>query len=206
MVFDVVTAKDPVDMKILASALKVDFQELKELNISYKTQYAPVLDGEAFVRVPQGLGEAAKLAISDAVVKNKRFLAQAEVPRNKNSFLKYKVQRGETLDKIAERFDVSVEDILKFNRIRKSRIRPGTTLKIPSSAFNVIKETPQQASSKSKKSAPEKETVLHHVVKRGETLTRIAQQHKVSVATLARANNIGANNHVLYGQRLVIPR
>lgn len=200
MVFDVVTAKDPVDMKILAKSLKIDFDDLKDLNPAYKTQYAPLLDGEAMVRVPQGLGEAAKIAINDAVVKNKRFLAQAEVPAGKGSFLKYRVQRGDSLETIAERFDVSVDDILKVNRVRKNSIRPGTTLKIPASALNVVKETRNSSASFKKGES------LLHVVRRGETLTHIAKKHNITLQKLAKLNNLQANHRVRYGQKLVISR
>jgi membrane-bound lytic murein transglycosylase D len=44
----------------------------------------------------------------------------------------YKVRRGDTLWKIAQKFDgITVKDIMKTNRIRKAKdLKPGTTLKI----------------------------------------------------------------------------
>ncbi|MBK9295117.1 MAG: LysM peptidoglycan-binding domain-containing protein [Oligoflexia bacterium] len=199
MVFDVVTAKDPVDMKVLAKSLKIDYKELKDLNPAYKTQYAPLLDGESFVRVPQGLGEAAKIAINDALVKNKRFLATSSVPAAKGSFLKYKVQRGDNLSKIAERFDVTVDEILKLNRIRKNKLRPGTMIKIPSSTANIVKEA-------SDTSALKKKSSLLHIVKRGETLIHIARKYGVSLSKLARANDLNTRSYVYYGQKLWLPK
>jgi LysM repeat protein len=44
-----------------------------------------------------------------------------------------------------------------------------------------------------------------HVVRRGETLYRIALNHGVSMWAIARANGIANPNRIYAGQRLVIP-
>ena len=191
-------------MKILAKSLKIDYEALKDLNHAYKTQYAPVMDGEAQVRVPKGMGEQAKLVLNDAVVKNKRFLAQVEEPRAKGtSFLKYRVQKGETLEAIAERFDVSVDDILRVNRLRRSRIKAGKIIRIPSQAITMKEAKP--ASKKKGRQASTGDGESIYTVKKGETLSHIARKHRVSMATIAKANNLGSRQRIYYGQRLVIP-
>ncbi len=47
--------------------------------------------------------------------------------------LKYKVKRGDTLSAIAQRYQVSVSEIKKANRMRSNTIRLGATLLIPNS-------------------------------------------------------------------------
>jgi lipoprotein-anchoring transpeptidase ErfK/SrfK len=44
-----------------------------------------------------------------------------------------------------------------------------------------------------------------HVVRRGETLSQIAQRYGLSMNALARANGIGNPNRIFVGQRLVLP-
>ncbi len=44
-----------------------------------------------------------------------------------------------------------------------------------------------------------------HVVRRGETLSGIAQRYGVTVSALARENRIQIKNHIWVGQKLVIP-
>ena len=44
-----------------------------------------------------------------------------------------------------------------------------------------------------------------HVVRRGDTLAKIALRYGVSVTALSRANNLGNPNLIYVGQRLVIP-
>ncbi|MCX5771680.1 MAG: LysM peptidoglycan-binding domain-containing protein, partial [Candidatus Hydrogenedentes bacterium] len=44
-----------------------------------------------------------------------------------------------------------------------------------------------------------------HTVKRGETLSQIAEKYGVSLSSLAKANRLRSNNHLVQGKRLVIP-
>ncbi len=51
--------------------------------------------------------------------------------KNLVKIVNYKVRHGDTLSKIARRYDVSPDDILKTNRLnKKSSIRPGSVLRI----------------------------------------------------------------------------
>jgi len=54
----------------------------------------------------------------------------------------YIVQKGDTLEKIARKFNVSVEEIKKANNIKDERkIRDGMKLEIPTKESNSKKET-----------------------------------------------------------------
>ncbi len=69
------------------------------------------------------------------------------------------------------------------------------------------KPSPSQAPKPAvaKKSAPATVTSATHVVAKGETLSSIALQYKVSVASLKSANNITDERKLKVGQKLVIP-
>lgn len=95
------------------------------------------------------------------------------------------VQRGETLTQIANRYEVSVAHIVQANGIRNpNRIFPGQRLCIPD-ASPLCK--------------------FIHVVKRGETLSRIARRYGVSVAAIVQANELRDPNRIVPGQMLCIP-
>jgi LysM repeat protein len=199
MTFDVVTAKDPIDMKALAKALNISYEALRDLNPAYKTQYIPQYSDTVAVRVPAGRGKDAEVALGDAIVKNKRLIASVTEEAVSKSFVRYKVRRGDSLEKIAEQFDVTVADILKINRIRKNRIRPGSTLRIPGNASYLQNRKPTVAAQKVA------EKSVAHTVKRGETLTRIARRFGVSLTGLAKKNGISTRSRVVVGQRILIP-
>lgn len=95
------------------------------------------------------------------------------------------VQRGETLTQIANRYEVSVAHIVQANGIRNpNRIFPGQRLCIPDASPLCM---------------------FIHVVKRGETLSRIARQYGVSVAAIVEANELRNPNRIVPGQMLCIP-
>ena len=80
----------------------------------------------------------------------------------------YTVRRGDTLSGIAERFDVSVSLLRQVNQLRGSRIHPGQKLKLqPTSTDEVV-----------------------HVVRRGDTLLKIARLHGTAVSRLREINAI----------------
>lgn len=200
MEFDSVTSPDPVDMRALAKAMKVDYDEIRDLNPAFKSQVAPVLTSVATVRVPAGTSEAAKLVVKDCVIKNKKYVAQVETGGEGN-FTRYRVKRGETLSGIAQRFDVSVDKIVKVNNIHRNRIRPGQTLRIPSSAFSVKTRKTYSSHTRHHTARP-----VVYVVRKGDTLSRIAANYDVSVKQLVKKNRLSKlHGKVLRGQRLLIP-
>ncbi len=99
----------------------------------------------------------------------------------------HQVQRGETLAEIANRYGVSVEQLITLNNLREGN-RLYTNQRL------VIK--PATVTDDAKRNV--------YVVKKGDTLIRIARRFGVSVAAIQRANNLRGT--VIYvGQRLKIP-
>lgn len=102
----------------------------------------------------------------------------------------YCVEPGDTLYSIADRFDVSVELLMKANKIRNPyNLRIGTELCIPGPAEDNKKE--------------ECETV--HIVKPGDTLYMIAKMHKVTLDAIMKANPDVDVYNLTVGTRLCIP-
>ncbi len=98
----------------------------------------------------------------------------------------HQVQRGETLEAIAARYGVSVEELIVLNNLREGN-RLYTNQRL------VIKPP----------SSDEAKTRIY-VVKRGDTLFRIARRFGTSVAAIQRVNRLRGT--VIYvGQRLKIP-
>lgn len=201
--FDTITASDTIDMKKLAKEIGADYDDLRELNPSWKSQYALAYDGKASVRVPVGMGEKAKAVVTDALVKEKRFLAEAGAEPSKDTFLRYRVKRGDSLEKIADEFEVNVDEIIKINRRRKNGVlRPGTTLKIPGNTTLRKSDDRKFASKKSKSKRKLSEVYL---VRHGDTLQSIARRFGRSVESIAKENRLVSNRNLYRGRRIVIP-
>jgi LysM repeat protein len=102
----------------------------------------------------------------------------------------YVVQQGDTLSSIAQRFGVSVNQLLQLNDISDpDEIYVGQKLLIPTTTT-----APAQTQGKTT-----------YVVQKGDTLNSIAVRYGVTAAQLQEANNISDPNTISPGQVLVIP-
>ncbi|MDE2731080.1 MAG: LysM peptidoglycan-binding domain-containing protein [Bacteroidota bacterium] len=90
----------------------------------------------------------------------------------------HRVRRGDTLGRLASRYNTSVRAIQQQNGLRGTRIRVGQQLKIPQEA-------------------------QIHTVRRGENLTRIASRYGTTVQKIKSANNL-RSSRIYPGQKLKI--
>lgn len=110
--------------------------------------------------------------------------AQPEPPASKT----VRVQKGDTLYKLAERHNVTINEIKSANTLRTTRLSIGQELIIPGAG------------------APPPATVTSsYTVRRGDSLARIAQKHGISQRELQSANAITRPNLLRPGQTLKIP-
>jgi len=93
----------------------------------------------------------------------------------------YTMKKGDNLSTVAQKYGVSVSDIIKANNIKNpNKVNVGTKLVIPP---------------KTKK----------YTVQKGDTLTGIAKKFGTSVAALKSTNNIKDTDKLYIGKVLVIP-
>ena len=114
---------------------------------------------------------------------------------------KYAVRKGDSLSKIAARYNVSVNAIMKANRIKSPRgLVIGQRLTIPgASGKNAQYAEAAPASSLPALSGGK------HVIQKGDTISAIAMRYGVAPEELMRANNLNSPKKLIIGKKLVIP-
>jgi len=109
------------------------------------------------------------------------------------------VKAGESLTSIAERFRTSVAALARTNRLDPARVLlVGTRLRLPGTAV---------APAAAARPEPVRRTASTgtYVVRAGDSLTAIAERHGISVASLARDNELDPRGFLLIGTKLRVP-
>ncbi len=103
-------------------------------------------------------------------------------------FVRHQIQRGDNLSSIADTYGVSTRELMQLNGLRNpNQLVVGRTLRIP---------------------ITDKMTVHYHRtyrVQSGDTLSRIAQRHDVSINEIMQMNNLTNANQLRVGTELRIP-
>ncbi|WP_233112659.1 N-acetylmuramoyl-L-alanine amidase [Aggregatibacter actinomycetemcomitans] len=136
----------------------------------------------------------------------------------KDSGIRHKVKKGETLTKLAARYKVSGNDILTLNKLKRKELQLGETIKIPAVAkaedtMKTEAKTEKGKAAENTKSKDEntsgkgkaevKQAVpTFHVVKKDQTLYSIAREYNLSPNTLLKLNPQLKNGKVLSGQKI----
>lgn len=88
------------------------------------------------------------------------------------------VKKGDVLEKIARQNQITVDDLMKVNKLSSSRLRIGQTLKIPG------KGSPQSIATVSN------DTAQYYTIKTGDNPWTIAVKHHMKVDELLKMNNM----------------
>lgn len=158
----------------------------------------PAADGETLpeiarrYRVSLSALESANHLDSDAAIPAGLMLDVPAAPPVAR-LIRYRVQRGDTLDRIAEKFDVSVSELKRWNHLNRNHVWHGERLRIY--ADEMAAEDSRWTEREDK---PAERTVsehghsrssrLAHRVRPGETLYSIARQYQITVSDLRQWN------------------
>jgi membrane-bound lytic murein transglycosylase D len=109
-----------------------------------------------------------------------------------------RVRKGDTLVRISKRTGVSVGELAEANGLKsKSRLKIGRRLRLPGSG------TYQARKSAASQNRGVKEK--RHVVRRGETLSKISKVYGVTLEQLSERNNLKEGQSLPRGRVLRIP-
>ncbi len=222
---DTVVVKNRVDFEALAHVVGLPVDQIAYLNATYKLKEIPGNGRKHYLTLPVdkiGLFIAneelvysqSKEQIAEPIMLADNNISKTSLPDNaakktiwEDDWKNHKVRRGESLGGIADKYNVSLAQIKKWNKIKGSKIVPGQNLKIQTKVKKTIivendesensakantAPTPQQEEERTEvaaentntpepvKTAPKKETApkyKYYTVQPGDTLWKIANKH-----------------------------
>ena len=184
MEFDSVALGEQVDLTVAAEEIEVPLETLLELNPELRRGVTPFDYPEYQLKVPLGKGELLKARLASLP------------PEKRIRFRHHKVRLGETLSVIAEKYSSSIQAIAQVNRIRNiHRVRERQDLIIPLSGSSL-------SYSASRQTRVNRDLPANYIVRRGDSLARIARLYSVNVRNLLVWNNLRAEQIIYPGQRI----
>lgn len=112
----------------------------------------------------------------------------------------YQVRSGDTLWAIANRYKLSINELAVWNNIDPGEIlRPGQSLRLQPQVTLAANDT-----SNTNFAGDTLEVITEYQVRRGDTLAKIARDHKVTVREITEWNQIQSDSIIRPGQALII--
>lgn len=181
-----------LDLAKAAELADLSLTELQRLNPGFN-RWATDPDGPHYLLLPNHkvAGFQQQLA---KLAKNERLAWQ-----------RYKIKNGDSLGKIAKKFNTEIALIKQINNVKGTQIRAGKFLLIPVATASldsyILSQDQRLAKTQNRQLAGEKRI---HIVKRGDTLWELSQRYNVSTRSIAKWNGMAPRDTIKPGQKLVI--
>lgn len=201
---DTIRLKRTVSFDQISETTGINVEVLQFLNPSYKLDIIPHIKGRDYIlKLPKEstvnfLNKEADLyalAEADEAKREKPLPKYFEMDKR----IRYKVQNGDYLGKIANRYGVRVSDIKRWNGLRNNNLKIGQRLSIYPKRLRIPKDPTK---TKNKKTTGD---YTVYVVKKGDSLWTIAKKFpKVSIEQIKKWNNIWSAKSIKPGTKLKI--
>jgi len=215
--YDTASVSGSADLRVIAQAAGIIYEDLKELNPELRTELTPPYMEQYPLRLPVGTQQT--------------FLdAYAQIPDDQKIIgTHYSIRRNDTLGTVARRFGTSVSLLREINHLSPGQpLQQGDLLFIPK--LRVVPREPRSPSVTAAnrprykiRSAPKKTPIemaslekqdttpsnddggkILYRVKDGDTLWDISKSFNVSVHDLKRFNGLGKRSKIRPGDQLVL--
>jgi len=250
---DTIMIKKQMSFKQISDLLDVPVAQLQLLNPSYKLNVIPFYGDQAhFLRLPKekisvfasnedkiyayvqrelDLRER-PFQVTKAIVLNDTMnysIQRITLPKTKY----YTVRRGDNLGEIADKYNVSIADLKKWNRLKGNTVARGKSLKIitKESVVKTVRKEPktdripseikvdnQQIAASDTKINKEDKTkksirtdtlssnvAAYYIVQKGDNLGNIAKKHNVTVEEIKERNHL-SNASIQLGTSLQVAK
>ncbi len=170
--------------------------------------WVPIAKMKALKKI-DGMEFSAKQALTkaDLVEATHAEEGKVRIKSSSNEWIQHTVKSGETLEKIAQMYEISINDLKRWNNLRSSRIIIGQSLDIydkPEERVKLIVLPATMRNAHLVKTTSSGIFSPTHKVKKGENIYSIAKMYGVDVQRLKKHNGL-RKNKILVGQVLKIP-
>ncbi|MEW6003083.1 MAG: LysM peptidoglycan-binding domain-containing protein [Nitrospirota bacterium] len=126
----------------------------------------------------------------------------------------YKIKKGDNPSKIAKKFKVKLEDIIRANNLNPKNLKPGMEITIPSKEKESLHakksgrkedKRPADETAITVMPAEEQEGESYHIVKKGDTLSSISKRYSVALSELREINDLRSTG-LKPGQKILVKR
>lgn len=180
----------------ISNYLDLPVEYIEYLNPTYKMDYIPAIEGAKVLCLPSnkiGL----YLTNEDAIIADlklqarKDSIAAAKRAELMERTIVHVVRSGEVLGLIADRYDCSVSDILRWNNKYSTRIHPGDRIKIiKMDGLSYHEKEESESKAETNIDTEENENFKYYIVQSGDTLWDLAKKfNNVTVKELKQLNS-----------------
>jgi len=181
-----------IDLGVVARLTDMPVDELFMINPGYQ-RWVTDPNGPHELLVPAGK--------KDTLIAGLIKLASAE----RMQWTRHEVQRGDTIGRVAARYNVTVEAIRSVNEMKSNNLARGQNLIIPVSANKIFAAIPTYLKTSTRPALDNSGRLkVVHRVRSGETLWSIARKYRVYVHQLREWNLLEGSQVLRLGQRLSI--
>jgi len=191
--FEPVHIGSQIDLALAAEMASIDMDEMYLLNAGFN-RWATDPSGPHRLLLPV-----------KAVDRFKQHLAGKQ-PADLLRWHEHEVTSGQSLAHIAKRYRINVASLGNINALTSAHIEPGQVLKVPrlSEAGAAVARSSDVYLARRAAVGTQDSRRHTYVVRRGDSLWRVARRNGVTVSKLARWNGISRNAIIRPGQRLVV--
>ena len=190
--YDEIKVPPMTDLQAVALASNHDLETIKKLNNELMKWYTPPGKKQYKLKIPYGT--------QTLVAKNLTRLH----PVVTTDYKTHVVAKGDTLTAICRRYNLNKTTLLKANNLNSAKLLAGQRLRIPyqSTKYVLLKdgETPQSRFAETDKGGQ----LFLHVVKSGETLSRISKLYNVTPEIIMQWNNLESVHKIKVNQSLAL--
>jgi membrane-bound lytic murein transglycosylase D len=190
--YDAVPIDSPTDLRVIAKAAGVTYDEIKMLNPELRQGITPLYYPDYQIKLPSGT--------RDTFIENFSQLPKEE----RLIWIRHTVRQGETLASLARRYGTTTSTLQEANQLgRRTTIRVGTSLIIPTKGATAALSVPQAEPESTPDAPPASKRKEVYRVQSGDTLWDLSQRYHVTVKQIQRWNQLPSST-IRKGQRLTL--